>query len=195
MLALAEVRGGWTFATTHALHVVTTLGEGGVPDTARRVAWTDVRTATTVPSEELLDVRLVDGARWSVPVGAKPGRLPETVRERVQNSVVVARLVEVRRGKGVHVVARRTPEEDVTVQVAVDDGIDADRPRGRGPGRGGAAGDDGRPAPRRATPTGRPAARVSRCGPALVTSTSSGGHARCPGAQIPPSSIGRAAGC
>lgn len=124
VLAVAAVDGGWTFATTHALHVVTTLGEGGVPDTARRVAWTDVRTATTVPSEQLLDVRLVDGARWSVPVGASPGRLPETVRERVQNSVVVARLVEVRRGKGVHVVARRTPEEEVTLQLAVDPGID-----------------------------------------------------------------------
>lgn len=125
VLAVAAVDAGWTFATTHALHVVTTLGAGGVPDTARRVAWTDVRTATTVPSEQLLDVLLVDGARWSVPMGATPGRLPETVRERVQNSVVVDRFVEVRRGKGVHVVARRTPEEDVSVQVAVDPGIDA----------------------------------------------------------------------
>ncbi len=35
--------------------------------------------------------------------------------------------VEVRRGKGVHVVARRTPEEQVSVQVAVDAGIDAGR--------------------------------------------------------------------
>ena len=128
VLALSRVDAGWTFATTHALHVVTTLGEGGVPDTARRVAWTDVRTATTVPSEALLDVQLVDGARWSVPVGSAPGRLPEAVRERVQNSVVVAHFVEVRRGKGVHVVARRTPEEDVSVQVAVDQGIDAAEP-------------------------------------------------------------------
>lgn len=129
VLAAAVVEGGWTFATTHALHVVTTLGEGGVPDTARRVAWTDVRTAATVPSEQLLDVGLVDGARWSVPVGTSPGRLPEAVRERVQNSIVVSRLVEVRRGKGVHVVARRTPEEEVTVQVAVDPGIDATEPQ------------------------------------------------------------------
>jgi|GEM_PF-5249964 len=125
VLAVSAVDGGWTFATTHALHVVTTLADGGAPDTARRVAWTDVRSATTVPSERLLDVRLVDGARWSVPVGATPRRLPETVRERVQNSVVHARFVEVRRNKGVHVVARRTPEEHVSMQVAVDDGIDA----------------------------------------------------------------------
>ncbi len=76
----------------------------------------------------MLDVVLVDGARWSVPLGSSPGRLPEAVRERVQNGVVVARLVEVRRGKGVHVVARRTPEETVTVQVAVDPGIDAAEP-------------------------------------------------------------------
>ena len=195
VLALAEVRGGWTFATTHALHVVTTLGEGGVPDTARRVAWTDVRTATTVPSEELLDVRLVDGARWSVPVGAKPGRLPETVRERVQNSVVVARLVEVRRGKGVHVVARRTPEEDVTVQVAVDDGIDASDPEvaARVEEARQEMTADLRLGERR-RPGGPPPGEPLRAA-ALVTSTSSGGHARCPGAQIPPSSIGRAAGC
>lgn len=128
VLAAAQMGSGWTFATTHALHVVTTLGDGGVPDTARRVAWTDVRTATTVPSEELLDVRLVDGARWSVPLGRSPGRVPEVVRERVQNSVVHSRFVEVRRGKGVHVAARRTPEEDVSVQVAVDPGIDAAAP-------------------------------------------------------------------
>ena len=128
LLAAAELTAGWTFATTHALHVVTTLGAGGVPDAARRVAWTDVRTATTVPSEQLFDVLLVDGARWSVPVGAQPGRLPETIRERVQNSVVHARLVEVRRGKGVQVVARRTPEEQVSIQVYVDTGIDASDP-------------------------------------------------------------------
>ncbi|MGJ7440667.1 hypothetical protein [Aquipuribacter sp. MA13-6] len=125
VLAVSAVDGGWTFATTHALHVVTTLADGGAPDTARRVAWTDVRSATTVPSERVLDVLLVDGARWSVPVGTKPGRLPEAVRERVQNSVVHSRFVEVRRNKGVHVVARRTPEEDVSVQVAVDEGVDA----------------------------------------------------------------------
>ena len=124
VLAVADVTDGWTFATTHALHVVTTLGGGGVPDTARRVAWTDVRSATTVPSEKLLDVVLVDGARWSVPMGSAPGRLPQAVRERVQNSVVHSRFVEVRRGKGVHVVARRTPEEHVSVQLAVDEGID-----------------------------------------------------------------------
>ena len=128
VLACAALTAGWAFATTHALHVVTTLGLDGVPDTARRVAWTDVRTATTVPSEQLFDVLLVDGARWSVPVGVKPGRLPETIRERVQNSVVHARLVEVRRGKGVHVVARRTPEEQVSIQVSVDAGIDATDP-------------------------------------------------------------------
>lgn len=128
VLAVTRLDAGWTFATTHALHVVTTLGPDGEPDTARRVAWTDVKTAATVPSEQGLDVVLVDGARWSVPVGSRPGRLPETVRERVQNSVVVARFLEVRRGKGVHVVARRTPEEQVGVQVTADAGIDVSDP-------------------------------------------------------------------
>lgn len=128
VLASARIADGWTFATTHALHVVTLLGEAGRADAARRVAWTDIRTATTAPSEHLLDVLLVDGARWSVPVGTSPGRLPEAVRERVQNSVVHARFVEVRRGKGVHVVARRTPEEQVSVTVMADEGIDATAP-------------------------------------------------------------------
>lgn len=128
VLALARLDAGWTFATTHALHVVTTLGADGEPDTARRVAWTDIRTAATVPSEQGLDVLLVDGARWSVPVGSSPGRLPETVRERIQNSVVVSRFLEVRRSKGVHVSARRTPEEQVSIQVSVDAGIDATDP-------------------------------------------------------------------
>lgn len=127
-LAVARLGDGWTIATTHALHVVTTLGVDGAPDTARKVAWTDVRNASTVPSEQLLDVRLVDGARWSVPVGATPGRLPEAVRERIQNSVVHSVFLEVRRGKGVHVAARRTPEERVSVQVAVDPGVDVNDP-------------------------------------------------------------------
>lgn len=128
VLAAAAIDGGWTFATTHALHVVTTLGESGEPDTARRVAWTDVRSASTVPSENLLDVLLVDAARWSVPVGTSPGRLPETVRERVQNSVVHARFVDVRRAKGVHVVARRSPAGSIWMQVTADPGIDAAAP-------------------------------------------------------------------
>lgn len=128
VLAVSAIDGGWTFATTHALHVVTTLGASGTPDTARRVAWTDVRSATTVPSESLLDVLLVDGARWSVPVGTRPGRLPETVRERVQNSVVHARFVDVRRAKGVHVVARRSPAGSIWMQVTSDPGIDAAEP-------------------------------------------------------------------
>lgn len=128
VLAVARLDAGWTFATTHALHVVTTLGADGEPDTARRVAWTDVRSVTTVPSELGLDVLLVDGARWSVPVGSSPGRLPETVRERVQNSVVHSRFLEVRRSKGVHVSARRTPEEQVSVQVSADPGIDLTDP-------------------------------------------------------------------
>jgi hypothetical protein len=124
VLAVARVEGGWTFATTHALHVVTTLAEDGTPDSARSVRWVDVRTATTVPAEQLLDVRLVDGARWAVPVGTEPRRLPETVRERVQNSVVQTYTVEVGRGRKVHVVARRTPEEDVSVHVNADTGVD-----------------------------------------------------------------------
>lgn len=128
VLAVAPVEGGWTFATTHALHVVTTLGEDGAPDTARAVRWVDVRSATTVPEERVLDVRLVDGARWAVPVGTAPRRLPETVRERVQNSVVQTYPVEVRRGRHVHVAARRTPEEQVHVQVTADAGVDLSDP-------------------------------------------------------------------
>jgi hypothetical protein len=73
-------------------------------------------------------VLLVDGARWSVPVGTSPGRLPETVRERVQNSVVHARFVEVRRAKGVHVVARRSPAGSIWMQVTADPGIDVSDP-------------------------------------------------------------------
>ncbi|MFC5379993.1 hypothetical protein [Aquipuribacter nitratireducens] len=128
VLAVSRVEGGWTFATTHRLHVVTTLGADGAPDTARAVRWVDVRTATTVPEERLLDVRLVDGARWAVPVGHRPRRLPETVRERVQNSVVQTYSVDVGRGRSVHVVARRTPEEQVSLQVSADRGVDLSEP-------------------------------------------------------------------
>ena len=127
VLASAEVPGGWALVTTHALHVVGVEEASGEPRTARAVRWTDVNRATAVPSENMLDVLLVDGARWAVPVGPRPGRLPEAVRERVQNSVVVARRVPAR-GGGVHVVARRTPEEELSVQVFGDPGVDVGQP-------------------------------------------------------------------
>lgn len=125
LLASAAVPGGWALVSTHALHVVS-VDEAG-PTAARSVRWTDVHRATAVPAENVLDVQLVDGARWSLPVGTRPGRLPEAVRERVQNSVVVARRIPAR-GGGIHVVARRTPEQQLSLQVFGDPGVDVGQP-------------------------------------------------------------------
>lgn len=126
VLVAAEVPGGWALASSHALHVVS-LGDGDSPVAARSVRWTDVHQAALLPQEEALEVLLVDGARWTVPVGRRPGRLPEAVRERIQNSIVLARRVQAK-GGGIHVVARRTPEEELSVQVFGDRGVDLTQP-------------------------------------------------------------------
>lgn len=127
VLTASQVPGGWALVTTHALHVVSVPAGTVEPTSARMVRWTDVHRATAVPSEDVIDVLLVDGARWVLPLGRRPGRLPQAVRERVQNSVVLARRVPAR-GGGINVVARRAPDETLSVQVFGDPGVDPAQP-------------------------------------------------------------------
>jgi hypothetical protein len=112
--AARDTTGGWVVATERALLV----GD-------RRVPWTDVLHAKWDGEQQVLAVDLAAGGASSIRVGlADPGRLPETVHERVMDSIVLSRRVPVR-GGGVRVVARRGDGSDDTLwQVVPDAGTD-----------------------------------------------------------------------
>lgn len=92
------------------------------------VPWHEVDTATWEPDGRVVDVRLVDGRVLRLAIlGDTRTLLPETLRERVQSSVVLSRTVKVRGRRGVRVVVRRTQVGLVT-QVLPDPGIALDDP-------------------------------------------------------------------
>lgn len=102
--------GAWVAATERAL-----LGAG------LRVEWTDVAHAQWLDEEQVLALDPVPGAgeplRLSLP---EPGRVPETVHERVMASIVVSRRVAAP-GGGVRVVGRRAAGSEETIWQAVPD--------------------------------------------------------------------------
>lgn len=92
------------------------------------VPWHEVDTAVWEPEARVLDVRLVDGRTLRLVMkGDTRTLLPETLRERVQSSVVLSRTVKVSGRRGVRVVVRRTPGGLLT-QVLTDPGIELDDP-------------------------------------------------------------------
>ena len=106
--------GTWVVATDRALI-----------DGARRTPWTDVVHAQWYDEEHVLDVNLLPGDEPSYRLAiAEPGRVPETVHERVMASIVLSRRVALP-GGGARVVARRGDGSEETVwQVVADDGVD-----------------------------------------------------------------------
>jgi hypothetical protein len=104
----------WVVATDRALI-----------DGTRRTAWTDVVHAQWYDEEKVLEVDLLPGDEPSYLLAlAEPGRLPETVHERVMASIVLSRRVALP-GGGARLVARRGEGSGETVwQVVVDDGVD-----------------------------------------------------------------------
>lgn len=107
---------GHVVATDHALYL-----PGGV-----RLPWHTIERGTW--SEEGLHVRTTDGATHEVAV-PEPGRLPETVRERVTASIVVTRHVKLPGRGGVRLVARRVPGKNEPVwDLMFDEGLDPSDP-------------------------------------------------------------------
>ena len=104
----------WVVATDRALI-----------DGTRRSPWTDVVHAQWYDEEKVLEVDLLPGDEPSYLLAlAEPGRLPETVHERVMASIVLSRRVALP-GGGARLVARRGEGSGETVwQVVVDDGVD-----------------------------------------------------------------------
>jgi hypothetical protein len=119
VLAAARASDGrWLAATEHALVTA------GV-----RIPWSDVAHAQWLDEASQLLVDPVADAfaaqRFTL---TEPGRLPETVHERVMASIVVSRRVGVPGGGGVRVVGRHSGTGDVLWQVVPDLGVDPDRP-------------------------------------------------------------------
>lgn len=123
VIAAAQVRGGgWVVATERALVTAD-----------RRTPWTDVAHAQWRDEEQLLVLDPVPGlgAPVRLPL-AQPGRLPETVHERVMASIVLTRRLRLP-GGGARIVARRTEgSDDLFWQVVGDEGTDLDDPAVRG---------------------------------------------------------------
>lgn len=110
--------GRWVAATQRAL----------VSDRAR-VEWVDVGHAQWLDEERTLLVEPVRGAFETQRLGLPdPGRLPETVRERVVASIVVTRKLTVPGAGGVRVVGRRHPDGHLLWQVVPDAGVADDDP-------------------------------------------------------------------
>ena len=131
ILSCAESRDGRpVVATTTALHrPVPGGGFVAVPwHEILGATWDDERGALTVEA-----ARRDRPRERHVLVLADPGRLPETVRERVQSSIVVSRHVPLVGKRGVRVVGRReavSAAGDAAVHwhVVPDPGIDVEDP-------------------------------------------------------------------
>ncbi len=108
--------GGYVVAADRALYL---------PDGAR-LPWHLIDRATW--GEDGLSVLATDGTIRTVAV-AKPGRLPEAVRERITASIVVSRHVTLPGRGGVRLVARRVPgEAELSWEFVFDEGLDPGDP-------------------------------------------------------------------
>ncbi len=98
---------------------------GGLVAVAGRTPWTDVAHAQWFGEEQVLVVDPVPGAGAPLRLRlAEPGRLPETVHERVMASIVLSRRIALPGGGGARLVARRGDGSDLAWQVVPDPGTD-----------------------------------------------------------------------
>ncbi|MGN6243254.1 MAG: hypothetical protein ACTHQ3_06215 [Motilibacteraceae bacterium] len=133
VLAVAELLdGGWAVATERALLLAPGPSQGGE---AERISWWTVDSAAWDDASE----RLVVDAR---PPGRRPvvrrlalhepesSLLPETVRERVQASIVVSQKVRLVGRAGGRVTARQVPgSAELVWDVQLDPGLDPADPQ------------------------------------------------------------------
>jgi hypothetical protein len=116
VLTFAAAAEGHVVATNLALH----LSDG------TRLPYEEIDKASW--DEEGLRVITTDGARHAERV-AEPRLLPETVRERVNSTIVVNKHVSLPGRGGVRLVARRRPGGDMLGWTFVfDDGLDPEDP-------------------------------------------------------------------
>ena len=128
VLASAQlVDGSWAVATRTVLAITTdatTTDAAGTPAAAR--PWCDVDRAGYDPATASITVEWVDGAAPLVLRLADPRRtaLAQTVRERVQSSVVLAEVVPLGAGRTVKVAVRRDRDGSLFSQVVAGAGVD-----------------------------------------------------------------------
>jgi len=116
VLTFAGAENGHVVATNLALH----LSDG------TRVPYEEIDKASW--DEDGVRVLTTDG-RWHIERIAEPRMLPETVRERVNSTIVVNKHVSLPGRGGVRLVARRPPGGEVLGWTFVfDDGLDPDDP-------------------------------------------------------------------
>lgn len=112
--------GGHAVATDRALVILRGADR-------QRVAWWQVTSATwDDQAQQIVLTALTEQGPQAVTLPV-PERtpLPETVRERVQSSIVVSQHVPLRGSAGVRVVGRRVPgQADVLWQMVLDRGLD-----------------------------------------------------------------------
>jgi hypothetical protein len=114
VLAAARAEDGtWAVATDRALI-----------DGSRRTPWTDIVHAQWYDEEQVLAVDLLPGEPSYRLTLTDPDRLPETVYERVMDSILVSRRVALP-GGGARLVARRGDgSAEMLWQVVADPGVD-----------------------------------------------------------------------
>ncbi|MGH8836192.1 MAG: hypothetical protein ACRDWG_14525 [Actinomycetes bacterium] len=109
-------------ATDRALHIPEAGGLARIPyESIAKVSWDGELAALTV-------VRPEPGGRLDLPL-AEPGYVPETVRERVQSTIIYSQHVSLDGRRGVVVSARRAPGTlEARWVVAFDTGLDRNDP-------------------------------------------------------------------
>ncbi|NYG08162.1 hypothetical protein BJ986_002649 [Phycicoccus badiiscoriae] len=120
--AREEASGTTVVATNHALHAV-----GAAGDQMLARPWHEVDGGTWSPELTQLTVTWVDGSRPSQWVLGATNLLPETLRERVQASVVLAQRIELGPRRSARVVLRQDlATGDLVEQVVLGRGVRAD---------------------------------------------------------------------
>ncbi|WP_448629210.1 hypothetical protein [Cellulomonas soli] len=123
LTAVELTDGRWAVATRSGLHLL----EG---TTSEQHAWSEVDRGSLDPQSRALTVHWVDGSTSTLPLGpdrAAP-RFAQVFRERVQQSVVHDRPVNLPGGRQVRVALRRDPGGELFTQVLGDGGVDLDDP-------------------------------------------------------------------
>lgn len=126
VLASAELTdGSWAVATRTELLTSDAAGE-----TVARRPWSDVDRAGYVPETATITVSWVDGGAPLVLhlADARRTSLAQTLRERVQSSVVLSETVTFAAGLTARVAVRRDGDGELFSQVVADPGVDLTDP-------------------------------------------------------------------
>ncbi len=123
-LAVAELTGErWAVASRRALYVTDSDGA------FERHPWSDVDRANLTAETATITVQWIDGTSEDLPLtGASPSAFAQTLRERVQSSVVQAETVPVPGGRQVQVALRRDEDGALLTQVVGDGRVDLTDP-------------------------------------------------------------------